>query len=381
MVSRLGHAVCLVQPTLFPEASRVDIHEYSCALARQGVDTHVIVSEDRSAPFPGLTVHAVGFPPLNDPFSWLRFARIARNIVLRLAQRENLGLVHLFNPSPATFLLGWMLARRKERPAMVYDLRTGGLGRGPDAFLINAMARGAARFADGMIALTPALGRALLGDGVPFDHVPLGVNLEAFRPAPPRSSAEFIFVYAGTLSANRRLSRMIEAFEQVVREHPNARLHIAGDGNDRPRLQALVESRGLRPAVTFLGKRDHREIPALLADAHCGLSYVPQTPWFEPQPQLKTLEYFAMDLPAVAVRTQGNADYWAGLPPELLTADDPDSFAGGMRFALTHGEQLRQGGFRRLAERHSWDQITREKLIPIYVDLIADPLRDAARRN
>ena len=377
MVSRLGHAVCLVQPTLFPEASRVDIHEYSCALARQGIDTHVIVSEDRSAPFPGLTVHAVGFPPLNDPFSWLRFARIARNIVLRLAQGENLGLVHLFNPSPATFLLGWMLARRKERPAMVYDLRTGGLGRGPDAFLINAMARGAARFADGMIALTPALGRALLGDGVPFDHVPLGVNLEAFRPAPPRSSAEFIFVYAGTLSANRRLSRMIEAFEQVVREHPNARLHIAGDGSDRPRLQALVESRGLRPTVTFLGKRDHREIPALLADAHCGLSYVPQTPWFEPQPQLKTLEYFAMDLPAVAVRTQGNAEYWAGLPPELLTADDPRSFAGGMSFALIRHASLRRADFRSVAERHSWERITGEQLVPLYERLLGVKCRDS----
>jgi glycosyltransferase involved in cell wall biosynthesis len=381
MVNGLGRPVCLVQPTLFPEASRVDIHEYSFALARQGIETHVIVSEDRSQQRPALlTVHSLGFPPRNTPLSWLRFARQARAMVRRLMRERNLALVHLFNPSPATWLLGRMMKNEDHRPALVYDLRTGGLGRGPDALLINAMARSAARFADAIIALTPALGRALLGGGAPFHHVPLGVNLESFRPAAPRSFEEFIFVYAGTLSANRSLSRMIEAFELVVREYPRARLRIAGDGDDQPQLQALVKTRGLQPAVTFLGKRDHREIPALLADAHCGLSYVPQTPWFEPQPQLKTLEYLAMDLPAVAVRTQGNTDYWAGLPAELLTADDPQSFADGMRFALTQGEELRRAGFRQVAERHSWERITGEQLVPLYERLLEVKCRDSDPR-
>jgi glycosyltransferase involved in cell wall biosynthesis len=379
-MSGLPRPVCLVQPTLFPEASRVDIHEYAMALARLGVETHVIVSEDRSAPCAGLTVHATGFPPRNDPLSWLRFARFAQERVLHLGKERNLGLVHLFNPSPATFLLGRRLARRANRPALAYDLRTGGLGRGPDAMLINAMARSAMRFADRMIALTPALGSALLGKDAAFAVVPLGVDPEIFRPASAPSSMDFVFIYAGTLSPNRRLSGMLEAFERVVRRHPRARLRIAGDGGDRPRLEALVASRQLASSVEFLGKRAPREIPALLAGAHCGLSWVPKAPWFEPQPQLKTLEYFAMDLPAVAVNTAGNTAYWEGLPQALLTSDDPESFARGMLYAMEQGSALRNGAFRRTAERHAWSRIVREQLLPVYADLMAHP-PGGARRN
>jgi len=363
--------VCLAQPTVFPEASRVDIHEYARALAQLGVTVHVIVSEDRSIPCPGLTVHALGFPPRNDPFSWLRFARTARAVLQRLAREARLALVHLFNPSPATFLLGRMLARAQPRPVIVYDLRTGGLGRGPDALLINAMARGAARFADRIVALTPGLGCALLGENAACTHVPLGVDLDAFRLAPAPPGEDYAFVYAGTLSPNRRLARMIEAFARVAREDGRARLRIAGDGGDRGRLEALVGARGLGSRVTFLGRLDHARIPAVLAAAHCGLAYVPREPWFEAQPQLKTLEYFAAGLPVVAVRTQGNVDYWDGLPAALLTADDPDSYAEGMRFALANRVTLRGADFRRVAERHSWLRVARDTLIPLYAELTA----------
>ena len=374
-------AVCLVQPTLFPEASRIDIHEYARALAQLGVETHVIVSQDRSTPRANLTVHATGFPPRNDPLSWLRFARFAEDRVLQLAQERKLGLVHLFNPSPATWLLGRRLARRAARPALVYDLRTGGLGHGPAAWLTDATARSAPGFADGLIALTQGVGRRVFPANAAFVVVPLGVDLEAFRPAPSPDAAEYVFIYAGTLSPNRELSRMIEAFERVARRHAHARLRIAGDGGDRSRLESLVASHGLQRAVTFLNKREPREIPALLAGAHCGLSYVPKTPWFEPQPQLKTLECFAMDLPVVAVHTAGNADCWDSLPRELLTADDAEAFARGMCFALERGNALRTGAFRAAAERHGWLQIARERLLPLYARLMASPPPGDARRS
>jgi glycosyltransferase involved in cell wall biosynthesis len=370
LVSPLPRPVCLVQPTLFPEASRVDIYEYSCALARLGVETHVVVSENRSPALAGLTVHETRFAPRNTPMRWWRFAAFARAAVRRLVRERDLGLVHLFNPSPATWLLGWMLKREPQRPRIVYDLRTGGLGHRADALLVNAMARTAPRFADELIALTAALGTSLLGAGR-FREVPLGVNLERFRPREggARAQGEYTFIYAGTLSRNRELSSMLAAFAGVARDHPQARLVIAGDGDDRGRLEGFVAAHGLQHAVSFLGKRPHAEVPALLAAADCGLAYVPDEAWFAPQPQLKTLEYFAAGLPAVAVRTAGNRQVWGGLPAELLTADDAKSFAAGMRFALAR--RYENGLFRRAAEAHSWDRITRERLLPVYEATLA----------
>lgn len=371
MVSALARPVCLVQPTLFPEASRVDIYEYSTALARLGVETHAIISGNRSRPCSGLTVHETGLPPRNDPWSWLRFARAAQDVVLRLARERNLGVVHLFNPSPATFLLGRRLSRRRERPALVYDLRTGGLGRGPDAMLINAMARGATRFADRLIALTEGVAKRVLPPGSAFTVVPLGVNVESFSPRPARpADGKFVFLYAGTLSRNRRLDRMLAAFAKVRGSHPRAQLRLAGDGDGRPALEALARQASIEGAIQFLGKRDPAELPALLAGADCCLAYVPREPWYEHQPQLKLLEALAMDLPAVAVRTEATLPYWQSLPQDLLTADDPESFARGMTFALEQGSALRNGAFRRAAERHAWVEIARERLVPMYSELM-----------
>jgi glycosyltransferase involved in cell wall biosynthesis len=364
----LGAAVCLVQPTRLPEASRIDIYEYSRALARLGVETHVIASLDESeAPLPGLQVHALGFPPVNTPLAWWRFATRSRAIIRRLVRERGLRIVHLFNPSPATYLLGWLLRREAPRPRVAYDLRTGGLGYRPDAMLVDAMARSAPRFADQMIALTADLGIRLLGSPERFHEVPLGVNLERFQPRGRAGgdAGEFVFVYAGTLSRNRALSRMLAAFTRVLADHPRARLAIAGDGDDRQRLERLGGG-ALSHAVRFLGRLPYPEIPGLLARADCGLAYVPDTAWFQPQPQLKTLEYFAAGLPVVAVRTDGNRRYWQGLPPELLTADDAESFAAGMRFAIEHRGALAPAAFRGAAEAYGWDRITRERLIPLY---------------
>ena len=367
MVSPLRAAVCLVQPTFFPEASRVDIYEYGCALARLGVETHVIVSGNRAAALPqGLVVHETGFAPRNTPAAWWRFASKALGLVSRLA---SVGLVHLFNPSPATWLLGWRLRRAEPRPRIVYDLRTGGLGHGPDALLIDWMARTAPRFADAMVALSTALGARLAGEGR-FREVPLGVNLDSFRlrARPARATDEFVFIYAGTLSRNRALHHMLSAFEQLQRGAPHARLRIVGDGDDRARLEALAGAR--RMAVSFLGPQPPAAIPALLAEADCGLAYVPDTPWFQPQPQLKTLEYFASGLPAVAVRTAGNRALWGDLPRELLTGERPEEFAAGMRFALENRAKLPAERFRRVAEPLSWERITAERLIPVYEELL-----------
>jgi glycosyltransferase involved in cell wall biosynthesis len=370
----LAAGVCLAQPTLLPEASRVDIYEYSLALARLGVETHVIVSADVSdTSLPRLHVHALGFPPVNTPRAWWRFAVESRATIRRLMRDCSVRLVHLFNPSPATYLLGWMLHREEPRPRILYDLRTGGLGHRPDALLVDAMARTAPWFADRIAVLTSTLGTRVLGARQRFEEIPLGVNLERFRPreVARRENGEFVFVYAGTLARNRALLNMLAAFASVLAAHPEARLVLAGDGDDRPRLEAFVRAHKLDHAVRFLGKRPHAEVPELLAAADCGLSYVPDKPWFQPQPQLKTLEYFAAGLPAVAVRTAGNRQYWGGLPPELLTAGEADAFAAGMRHALTHRRELESTRFRQVAAAHGWDRITRERLLPLYRAMLA----------
>jgi glycosyltransferase involved in cell wall biosynthesis len=54
---------------------------------------------------------------------------------------------------------------------------------------------------------------------------------------------------------------LLEAMPEILREHPKARLFIAGEGEARKDLEDRVAGLGLSKAVTLLGLVDNRELP------------------------------------------------------------------------------------------------------------------------
>jgi glycosyltransferase involved in cell wall biosynthesis len=65
------------------------------------------------------------------------------------------------------------------------------------------------------------------------------------------------------LAARRGHELLIRAFQQVLAEHPRARLLLVGKGEARARLEALVGELGLGREVLFTGYRD-ADLPAVL---------------------------------------------------------------------------------------------------------------------
>lgn len=365
--------VCLVQMTDFPQAGRVDIYEYARALAGFGVKTDVIVCRRLSpAALPKqLTVHQLNLPTTSNLSNTFRFVYRAFSVIGKFKAQDPILIVHLFNPAPATFLLGLALRLSPRRPRIIYDVRTGGLGRSLDALAINAMARWSRLFADGVIVLTKALARRLYRQPPKrFAVVTLGVNLKTFVPIKRSQRAILRYLYIGTLNKNRRLKNMIEAFSWVYAKNHAVRLSIAGEGNDRARLERLTKRRRLAHVVSFLGAVPFANIPRLLARVDCGLNYVPITAWFNPQPSLKTLEYLATNLPVVATATAGNRAVWDGLPRQLLTGDKPEQFADGMLYVSQNIKTLKQTDFRAKAIPFDWSRIVKKNLIPFYRQII-----------
>ena len=71
-------------------------------------------------------------------------------------------------------------------------------------------------------------------------------------PAQPVSSFPGkTVICVARLTAQKRLERLIEAFAHV--RHPDTRLLILGEGEDRPTLTALVEKLGLHDRVSMPG--------------------------------------------------------------------------------------------------------------------------------
>ena len=121
----------------------------------------------------------------------------------------------------------------------------------------------AALFADRTLAVARATARQLRRSGFPMRRViavACGVDLAALRavtpsPETPRYDAASV----GRLTAAKGVFDLIDAWEMVVAQKPDAKLAIIGDGPDQQSVQDHVRRCGLAGNVDLLGAIESAE--------------------------------------------------------------------------------------------------------------------------
>jgi phosphatidyl-myo-inositol dimannoside synthase len=140
--------------------------------------------------------------------------------------------------------------------------------------LLTRVHRGAAA----LIANSRNTARELEALGVPPEKIRIvypGVHVESFGDrragyAIRRQYAadnELLLLTVGRLQRRKGHDVAIEALAQMRCTMPHLKYVIVGDGDERGRLEALVESRGLRDRVTFAGAVSAELLPAYYAAA------------------------------------------------------------------------------------------------------------------
>ncbi|MGA9119448.1 MAG: glycosyltransferase family 4 protein [Bacteroidota bacterium] len=117
------------------------------------------------------------------------------------------------------------------------------------------------------IAVSPSTREDLIRRGYPaslIHMIPLAVDHSTFRPAPELRSSTPLLGYLGRIKRYKSIDHLIEALPRVREKVPGTRLTIVGEGDDRPRLQRLVNAMGLNDAVTFTGFVEEGKKVALL---------------------------------------------------------------------------------------------------------------------
>ncbi len=104
-----------------------------------------------------------------------------------------------------------------------------------------------------------------------IDVVPNGIDTERFTPEGPESELIDangpVVLFVGRLVDGKRPWLAVEAFAEVLEEHPDASLYFCGEGPLRGELETQVDELGISESVTFLGHVSYDEMPKVYRSA------------------------------------------------------------------------------------------------------------------
>ncbi len=191
---------------------------------------------------------------------------------------------------------------------------------------------GHARF----VASVSAYCRAQILREIPVEHwdkmkvIHCGLDETYFAPETPPFPESPRFLSVARISPEKGHLILLDAFAEVYKENPEARLTFAGDGDMRPMVETRIAELELADAVEITGWVDAQRVQAELARA----SVLVQPSFIEGLPVV-IMEAMARHRPIVST-------YVAGIP-ELVTPDvgwlvpagDVPALADAMKIAIS----------------------------------------------
>ncbi len=129
------------------------------------------------------------------------------------------------------------------------------------------------------------------------------VDINAYRENAAAKSPQPLLGYLGRLKKYKSVDHVIAALPAVLQRHPAAKLLIIGDGDDRPRLEALVRKMDLAEKVTFTGHVTHAQKIAYLNQLWLAVNPSPKEGW-----GLTVIEANACGVPVIAADSPGLRD-------------------------------------------------------------------------
>jgi N-acetyl-alpha-D-glucosaminyl L-malate synthase BshA len=168
---------------------------------------------------------------------------------------------------------------------------------------------------------------------------------------------ERILVHVSNFRPVKRLCDVIEIFDRVQKKVPS-RLLLMGDGPDRSRAEWLVNQKGLRKKVEFMGKLDRIYEKLSIADLMLAPSEMESF-------GLAALEGMACEVPAIATSVGGVPEVIEhGRSGFLAAVGDVEAMAKGAIDILSDETRLREMG-----KAARWEAQTRfcsTRIIPEY---------------
>jgi glycosyltransferase involved in cell wall biosynthesis len=215
---------------------------------------------------------------------------------------------------------------------------------------------------DALISPSHAMRDRLLAYGVttPVEVIPTGIDLDAWRepqaadprPALGLGADQAMLLFVGRLAFEKNIDLLIDMFQQVLKQRPDACLVLAGEGPAEKRLRRKVEQMGLTDKVRFVGymPRDG-SLQALYRAAHAFV-FASTT---ETQ-GLVLIEALALGTPVVSVAEMGTRDIVHEGEGCLVAPHQVHGFAERVLELLTHPHLAAQLAARAVIAADAWQE-------------------------
>jgi len=361
----------------------------AAALARRGHEVRVLVPSwdwpadaGQTGQVDGVRLTAIALPPRLPLLGHLLIA--ARLVRQALAQRPD--VVHCFKPkgyAGLTALAIWLRQRLRLTPVRLVVDTDDWEGRGgwneiaPYSWVQRVFFAWQERWGlthcDAVTVASRTLQSLAWSLGVPPGRVFYLPNGVLTHPAPPPSldapasreggGAGKGEVLLYTRFVESPVARVVDIFQHVLAQVPEARLLVVGQGlrGEEKQLSALLAQCGPADHVTFAGWVPPGDLPAHFAAADVAIFPCDDTLVNRAKCSVKLSELLAAGLPVVADRVGQNAEYIEHLVSGLLVPPgDSAAFASAV-VALLRDAALRQrlgeAARQRMQERFTWDRL------------------------
>ncbi len=182
---------------------------------------------------------------------------------------------------------------------------------------------------DAVYTVSPALqNRIKQNFGVHTQYIPNIVDLEAFKYEENKKKSDvFSIVSVGNLIPLKRMNVLIDGFAEFVKQYPNSKLIIFGEGSERIQLEKQIHILGLTEKATLMGSRKRSEIAQALHLADC-FALVSSSETFG----VAYIEALACGVPVIATTCGGPEGFVHEENGLLIPVDDKATLVD----ALTH---------------------------------------------
>jgi len=286
-------------------------------------------------------------------------------------------VMYVWHPPLTIGVSAWTIGLMRRIP-FVYDVRdlwpeaiaaTGMMSNPMLLRGLGALERFVYRRAAAIGVISPGYKQNLIGKGVNPEKISVFSDWAdggIYRPVPPDETlakstgmfGRFNVIFGGNMGTAQALGTVIETAQRLA-QHPEIQFVFAGEGIDRPRLEAQVSAKGLSNVI-FLGRQPVEQMPHLYALSDVLLAHYRKDPLFEICVPGKLAAYLGCRKP-ILMASEGDSANLINATKGGLTcpAEDPEAMADAVlklyNMSTVQRSKLGQAGRQAFLEQYSRD--------------------------